>query len=522
MGVLSGLTVAVYGTHPHEPHQIKKWVEANGGRWSPSFRIGVTHVITSKAAWKKAADPIQQASDRGVWLVSFDWLEDSLNAKRKLSEKRYTWDHLVKEKQKRREWKKLGAQFDSKKFLDGCEIAKELTGSGTSPALRKPRQSKGFFFGSSTSSSKPALDLENKDADEDTVEDTRVKPQQPSLSSHPQHTKPSKLPKTLKPASTSRNSSASASVSTDTAVGSNAKASHFKDLYHYYIDNDGFEYKIMLVRSDFSSNSFARYHIGLLESHAKPHTYCTVVQFTPPAKKNVGQMAVTGKQEVPESALKSMLQKFLEEAGNNATLTSDKVAGDLSEDERPFKSLICPMNSDFVSSFRAFRYAFRDITLLAWEERFDHDKVIQKARAKEMNIEPYLYSKPAKGMPIGLFPQIAGIMERMQGEHDDFYTRDTFSLPSISHPISKHGAIGAALQREEEELERKEREARLEAEANENVRKKQAMADKKKATAEKRNANYNKPFYNGSNGRSQSVVTYGAPKRRKPFPKDRD
>lgn len=386
--------------------------------------------------------------------------------------------------------KKLGVEFDSKKFLDGCKTAKELTGSGTSAAalLCKPRKSKSFFFGSSPSSSAPSKLAEN-DADEETAEAVKAIPQQASLSYLPQHTKPSKIHKAVSKKSASPSKSPSAS--TDTAVGTNAKVPHFKDLYHYYLDNDGFEYKITLVRSDYSTNSFARYHIGLLESHTKPHTYCTVVQFTPPAKGNGEQGAVTARHEVVEDTLKRMLKKIID---SNPAQASNEAFTISSEHEKPFKSLICPMNSDYVSAFRAFRYAFRDITLLAWEDRIDHGKVTQKARAKEMGIEPFVYSKPATGLPIGLFPQIPGIMERNLSQYDDMYQRDAFSLPSISFPLSKHGAIGAALYREDEELRRKEEEDRLEAE------KAEREARRKKAVAGKKRAEYNKPFFSGHTG----------------------
>ena len=61
MVVLKDLIIAVTGTLEHDATQIKKWVEANGGRYSPNVRRGVTHLITGKDAWKQSSDAVQAA-----------------------------------------------------------------------------------------------------------------------------------------------------------------------------------------------------------------------------------------------------------------------------------------------------------------------------------------------------------------------------------------------------------------------------------------------------------------------------
>lgn len=48
----------------------------------------------------------------GIWVVSYDWLEDSLMSKRKLAERKYTWEVIRKERRKRKEYKKLGVRAD--------------------------------------------------------------------------------------------------------------------------------------------------------------------------------------------------------------------------------------------------------------------------------------------------------------------------------------------------------------------------------------------------------------------------
>ena len=71
MGVLNGLTIAVAGTLDYDNTQIKKWVEANGGRYSPSVSKHITHLITSKEAWKNAV--LREAVAEMKYVQLCDW-----------------------------------------------------------------------------------------------------------------------------------------------------------------------------------------------------------------------------------------------------------------------------------------------------------------------------------------------------------------------------------------------------------------------------------------------------------------
>ncbi|CAO2651926.1 Nn.00g002090.m01.CDS01 [Neocucurbitaria sp. VM-36] len=564
MGVLSKFTIAVAGNLPHDPAQIKKWVLANGGNWSTRVSKDVTHLITSKDAWKVAIEPVQQASDMGIWIVSYDWFEDSLQSKRKLSEKKYTMEQLGKERKKRKQLKRLGAMVDGKKFHEGCEMARVLTGSGTSKTVlvkRKPKKSTSVFFSASIVPDTPfvsstedlrrrrvereaALAAENMESQDEAEEgcSSQASPSSNSTISLPTASAETASKKTKSPLPPLKTTVTNPAP----AAESQAKSPHIKDLYHYFLDTTGFEYKIVLARSDFSSCSFARYHIGLLESHTKPHTYCTVVQYTPPAKK--APESVSDVPSISGTGLRRLLSNFLDKHDDpvaqqhQANKNSDGSAR-LSEaarlqslvtkpapvSESPYKALICPMNSTFPSAWRAFRHAFRDLTLLTWEERFDTNRAIQKARAKQLNIEPFLYSKPAKGMPVGLLPQEAGLLQG--ADSDEEYVRNAYNLPSISHLLSKNGAIGNLIHREAEERKRKEEEARIEAEEREERGRK-----KRGEVAPKgRKPNYNAPMFNGVTGRPQADVYgqykrnqvvgagfAGAIKKRKLFPREQE
>jgi hypothetical protein len=134
MGCLKNLVITAIGDlGPGNGNEhLKRWVEANGGRWEPRVTKGITHVICSKDAWKKNIDAgisslksslamrnantatVRQAKKlSGVFIVDFDWLNDSLQRKRKLAETKYTWEVLRKRRRTQKEMKRLAPMSDS-------------------------------------------------------------------------------------------------------------------------------------------------------------------------------------------------------------------------------------------------------------------------------------------------------------------------------------------------------------------------------------------------------------------------
>ncbi|KAL6711485.1 hypothetical protein ACN47E_004419 [Coniothyrium glycines] len=486
MAVLSKIVLSAVGSLPSDNHQIKRWVEANGGTWSTSVKQGVTHLLSSEAAYKNNR-AIQVAKDLEIWILTYDWFEDSLHKGRKLSEKKYTWESIKLEKKKRKQLKRMGEVAD-----------------GT---LTKPkRKSRGFFFG--TASEGPATpfvsateDLQRRRAErgaapeighgtalgsaQDLAEveaashDHGLQTPRPSASSPRLVQSPDNSPcSSSKPALTSSPSS------------TQAKNFSIKDLYHYFLDQTGFEYKIVLVRSEPSTNSFARYHLALLESHTKPPTYCTLVQYTPPALPASRLDSLASRSTDMQTALQTFLR------ANASQPPSPKQPSPTPPE--PFKLLICPMSSPYDLAFRAFRHAFRDITLLSWEERFDTDKTLQTSRAKLLNIEPFVYKRPSQGLPMGILPQIVGMGQGgmdsavCRGDAEEGYVRDRWGLPGLQEVLGT-GTIGGRVVREKKE-EEKRREEELEIEDK----------GKGKGKSKGRRVNYNKPFYNGVQGRPKT------------------
>lgn len=78
---LEGFTIAVTGDFgPQRSHEkMQQWVEANGGTFAFNITPEVTHLICSREHFKKKVDIVREACKiPGLFIVSFDWLEDSL------------------------------------------------------------------------------------------------------------------------------------------------------------------------------------------------------------------------------------------------------------------------------------------------------------------------------------------------------------------------------------------------------------------------------------------------------------
>ena len=96
---------------------LRKWVEANGGKWASSVTKDCTHLICSKDHWKrqvaagqsKGASNLSPAYDanrlavraarknKQVKIVTYDWLEDSLQKQSRKHEGPSLWKNKEKE-----------------------------------------------------------------------------------------------------------------------------------------------------------------------------------------------------------------------------------------------------------------------------------------------------------------------------------------------------------------------------------------------------------------------------------------
>ncbi|KAK3374963.1 hypothetical protein B0H63DRAFT_526253 [Podospora didyma] len=104
------ITVAVVGEFSGQwlVDNIARWVGLRGGKFIQQMDESVTHLVCSKVEFKKKGAKVKAALGRGktCYIVTVDWLEDSMHAKRKLSEENYSlakWHREKRAKKKQEE-----------------------------------------------------------------------------------------------------------------------------------------------------------------------------------------------------------------------------------------------------------------------------------------------------------------------------------------------------------------------------------------------------------------------------------
>ena len=160
----------------------------------------------------------------------------------------------------------------------------------------------------------------------------------------------------------------------------------------------------------------------------------------------------------------------------------------------PYRTLIAPMNSDYVTAFSIFRAAFKGLTFLTWEERLDSpDHTLQTQRAQERGLEPFIWRKPKTGLPVGAMPALNLETSFTNSVYDE---EAMLNLPATQVPLARDsGVIGFSLQRISEDVKRKsEREEQKLAEKEMRQTKKQKQVSKAKTSK-------NQPLFNGVRGK---------------------
>jgi hypothetical protein len=178
--------------------------------------------------------------------------------------------------------------------------------------------------------------------------------------------------------------------------------------------------------------------------------------------------------------------------------------------EHPFRTLLSPLNSDFQTAFGTFRAAFQDVTLLAWEERLDSpNRDLQKQRAVEKGLEPFVWKRPDVGLGVGDMPALPGVaglrMEMGDGKGEAECAALGFVLPATRVPLSPiSGTLGSSMHRDAMQLQK----VADEKKRREEEKKKEALK-KQKAGSRGSQAYKNQPFFNGVHGRpSQDWRSY--------------
>ena len=101
--------IAVAGQYRVEKYQknVTGWISGHGGSSQSQIDNRTTHVMASEKAWRRKDPLVAKALElnrdegRDIKIVSFDWLEDSVNNKTKKKEGPYLWEKLDASLQKR-------------------------------------------------------------------------------------------------------------------------------------------------------------------------------------------------------------------------------------------------------------------------------------------------------------------------------------------------------------------------------------------------------------------------------------
>ncbi|KAH7132232.1 hypothetical protein B0J11DRAFT_565764 [Dendryphion nanum] len=554
MAILKNLVITVSGDVGPRPEQLRKWVEVNGGQWVPRIVKGATHLICSKEHWKSGNEAVTMAMRFGTHIVNYDWLEDSLQRGRKLSERTYLWSKVQKKMKKMKRVKKMGKKFDAQTFKKGSDKALAETGSGTSLISTPPAPS---TFQSALQelaerrARRAALEtMSNQDAPNGLTEggtlhidnDEDITKAARSTKGHeafgvernisktyvtPLSQKPSALPSTVNLASVSTATTtpsdtlvkASATTAPDSTLApssnySGPKAHKLKDNFHTYVDSTDFPYDVILVRPNKARATQANYTIRLFESNTKPATYCTVVRYTPapgtswpPENDLIHTPGIPGvryppppldnNQSLPNFPIQPSHPPDLHLLAAHATLQLTKPSSAL-----PYRTILCSITSSFPTAFTLFRLTFRTLTLLHWHERLHPSpRTLQTPRAISLNLEPYFYHPPQPGLPNGLLPDSA-LPSEEQEPYPRTFTQHGLALPGMDVPLNREGPVGGQMARDAE-MERRRR-----AEEEE-IRDREEREKKRKARAARNGGagRNNVPLFNGVRGRPVGVST---------------
>ncbi|KAF2746308.1 hypothetical protein M011DRAFT_478297 [Sporormia fimetaria CBS 119925] len=498
MPPLSRLTITTTSDLREPQAQLRRWVEANGGRWVAKPVKGITHLVCSKEAWKKKNEIVTKAQEYGAQVVSYDWLEDSLHKKRKLAERKYLWDTVTKERRTRKKIARLGPVHDRMRFEKGAKIAELDIGSGESMAREDGGVQAGGFRSCVEALRERKRRREEKGVDgiscdlaisSEGAEEKTDRPKEKSNhnATHKPDEYPDKQtngscvsaidnrdPSPPDPSCTSPQRMLPTPPPTTTNIAPPPpapKAERLADNYHLYIDSTGFEYDVRLHRTNLRLNRISLYTLRLFESNTTPHTYCTFIRYKPPPPEAFSLIPL-GTSGLPKSAkdrpaLTQEPRTTPEETSHKPTSPAIEVTTPPDPSlpppsHAPYRTLLVPLNSEYSTAFAAFTDAFRGLTFVAWELRHCVDvREMQKKAAKETAKEPFVYTLPIPPRAIGVVPALPVVAKDAGKDKEVHGLAAKMGLPGMDVGIGE-GMVGSDVIREaarEREREREERDA---------------------------------------------------------------
>ncbi|KAI9723852.1 MAG: hypothetical protein M1828_004102 [Chrysothrix sp. TS-e1954] len=235
---LAGNVIAVTGDFgkTRNLNNIRRWIEAHHGTFASSMKPDVTHLICSKEHWRSKTKAVQQAlTDKHIKIVTFDWLEDSLQSGRRKPPSPYLLKHVTKAAAK-------------EKVTQRKKIKSLLKQEGQTKAPQ------------------PECDATNNPG-------TKPEPKTESSSSDPSIT--------ISPSEGAQAKYLSIAGRFDDGC-EEAKRDLLCENYHTYRDSTAFCYRITLTRPNIAENKSERFVLHLYETNALPHLYALTATYTHP------------------------------------------------------------------------------------------------------------------------------------------------------------------------------------------------------------------------------------------------
>ncbi|KAK3716027.1 hypothetical protein LTR37_006757 [Vermiconidia calcicola] len=246
---LAKCAIVISGTYKDYPAaKVSGWATNLGARVHSSVNANTTHVVVSKKAWERKDAAVQTAlkynqdGPAEIYIVSFDWLEDSVTNRSKKKEGPYLWE-------------KLDAAHS--KAAKKAEKAEAVKGAKSAPGMMHEvlqGGTEGYVD-----------ERDRKKVERQIEEERRVKKQMEEEE------------KREKEEAKAREKRKKAEVYAKGAK--KARNEIFTENHHVYMDDEGFRYDIPITKVDPRNNRNERYHLTIYESNAEPHTYAMNCQF---------------------------------------------------------------------------------------------------------------------------------------------------------------------------------------------------------------------------------------------------
>lgn len=91
---LDSCSIAISGTFPNRTQAAieRDFITVLGGSLAKSITASTTHLVTTEADYNKPSNKVKAARSYDVPIVTFEWLEDSLNKMSRMSEDSYSFE----------------------------------------------------------------------------------------------------------------------------------------------------------------------------------------------------------------------------------------------------------------------------------------------------------------------------------------------------------------------------------------------------------------------------------------------